>query len=164
MMSRMKPVLFALLAITASAAQNRPLATQVDSVFPDAQALYLDLHQHPELSSHETRTAAELAGRLRTLGYEVTEHVGGTGVVGVLKNGAGPTVMLRTELDALPVEEKTGLAFASTIKTVDLNGNPQPAMHACGHDIHMAGWTGAAALLARHKNIWRGTVVMIRQP
>src|SRR5258708_8658911 len=111
MMSRMKPVLFDLLAMTAWAAQNRSLATQVDSVFPDAQALYLDLHQHPELSSHETRTAAELAGRLRALGYEVTEHIGGAGIVAIMKNGAGPTIMLRTELDALPVEEKTGLAY-----------------------------------------------------
>lgn len=87
-------------------AQSAPLDKQVSSVLPDAQTLYTDLHEHPELSSHETRTAAELAGKLRTLGYEVTEHVGGTGIVAILKNGPGPTVMLRTELDGLPVEEK----------------------------------------------------------
>src|SRR5882757_7404583 len=107
-------LVFALVAVHALA-QNSPLDKQVSSVLPDAQTLYLDLHQHPELSSHETRTAAELANRLRTLGYEVTEHVGGTGVVAILKNGSGPTVMLRTELDALPVEEKTGLPYASTV-------------------------------------------------
>jgi hippurate hydrolase len=94
---------------------NPPASTkesgQLEAVFPDAYALYLDLHQHPELSSHETRTAALLAERLRKLGYEVTEHVGGTGVVGIMKNGPGPTVMLRTELDALPVEEKDGSAL-----------------------------------------------------
>src|ERR1041384_8457484 len=101
-------LLLSLPCILASA-QNSSLDKQVSSALPEAQNLYLDLHQHPELSSHETRTAAELANRLRTLGYEVTEHVGGTGVVAILKNGAGPTVMLRTELDGLPVEEKTGL-------------------------------------------------------
>ena len=101
---------FLFVMLTASAwAQTPPLTTEVETVYPDARALYLDLHQNPELSSHETQTAAKLAGRLRDLGYTVTEHVGGTGVVAILKNGAGPTVMLRTELDGLPVEEKTGL-------------------------------------------------------
>ena len=164
MMSRMKPVLFALLAITASAAQNRPLATQVDSVFPDAQALYLDLHQHPELSSHETRTAAELAGRLRALGYEVTEHIGGAGIVAIMKNGAGPAVMLRTELDALPVEEKTGLAYASKVRAKDDNGRDVPVMHACGHDVHMASLFGTAEIMARTKDTWHGTLVLVGQP
>src|SRR5229473_8097238 len=164
MMARMKQVLFALLAITASAAQSSPLSTQVESVFPDAQALYLDLHQHPELSSHETRTAAELANRLRTLGYEVTEHVGGTGVVAILKNGAGPTVMLRTELDALPVEEKTGLAYASNARTKDDAGHDVSVMHACGHDLHMAAILGTAAVMARSKDTWHGTLMLIGQP
>src|ERR1044071_9010626 len=100
-------------------AQNTPLDKQVNSVLPDAQTLYIDLHEHPELSSHETRTAAELATRLHTLGYEVTEHIGGTGVVAILKNGPGPTVMLRTELDGLPVEEKTGLPYAIMARTKD---------------------------------------------
>lgn len=145
-------------------AQNTPLEKQVDSIFPDARTLYLDLHEHPELSSHETRTAAELANRLRTLGYEVTEHVGGTGVVGVLKNGPGPTVMLRTELDALPVEEKTGLPYASKIHTKDDNGRDVPVMHACGHDVHMASWWGTAAIMAHDKSSWHGTLVLIGQP
>ncbi|HEY2236698.1 MAG TPA: amidohydrolase, partial [Candidatus Angelobacter sp.] len=114
-----------------ASAQNSPLDQQVSSVLPEAQTLYLDLHQHPELSSHETRTASELANRLRTLGYEVTEHVGGTGVVAILKNGPGPTVMLRTELDALPVEEKTGLPYASKVRTKDDSGRDVGVMHAC---------------------------------
>src|SRR5580700_10259749 len=94
-----------------------PSSQEVDAVYSDAHALYLDIHENPELSSHEVQTAAKLAARLRGFGYDVTEHVGGTGIVAILKNGAGPTVMLRTELDALPVEEKTGLAYASKVRT-----------------------------------------------
>jgi amidohydrolase len=156
-------VALSLLSAGASA-QNTPLDKQVNSVFPDAQALYVDLHQHPELSSHETRTAAELATRLRALGYEVTEHVGGNGVVGILKNGPGPTVMLRTELDALPVEEKTGLPYASKARTKDDNGRDVPVMHACGHDLHMASWWGTAAIMAHNKDAWHGTLMLIGQP
>ncbi|HEY1527125.1 MAG TPA: amidohydrolase [Candidatus Angelobacter sp.] len=152
-----------LLGVNASA-QNTPLEKQVSSVLPDAQTLYVDLHQHPELSSHETRTAAELATRLRTLGYEVTEHVGGTGVVAILKNGPGPTVMLRTELDALPVEEKTGLPYASKVRAKDDNGRDVPVMHACGHDVHMAALWGTAAIMARNKESWHGTLMLIGQP
>lgn len=145
-------------------AQNTPLDKQVNSVLPDAQTLYIDLHEHPELSSHETRTAAELATRLRTLGYEVTEHIGGTGVVAILKNGPGPTVMLRTELDGLPVEEKTGLPYASKARTKDDNGRDVAVMHACGHDVHMASLWGTAAIMARDKNSWHGTLMLIGQP
>jgi amidohydrolase len=136
----------------------------LDQIYPKLDALYLDLHQTPELSSHEEKTAAKMAAELRGFGYEVTTGVGGTGVVGVLKNGKGPTVLIRTELDALPVEEKTGLPFASKVTALDPAGKTVPVMHACGHDAHMAGWTGAAALLARSKDKWRGTVVMIAQP
>ncbi|HKV93502.1 MAG TPA: amidohydrolase [Candidatus Angelobacter sp.] len=157
-------LLLAAAFLLGASAQNTPLEKQVNSVSPDAQALYLDLHEHPELSSHETRTAAELANRLRTLGYEVTEHVGGTGVVGVLKNGPGPTVMLRTELDALPVEEKTGLPYASKVHTKDDSGRDVPVMHACGHDVHMASWWGTAAIMAHDKSSWHGTLVLIGQP
>jgi amidohydrolase len=145
-------------------AQNSPLDKQVSSVLADAQTFYLDLHQHPELSSHETRTAAELANRLRTLGYDVTEHVGGTGVVAILKNGAGPTVMLRTELDALPVEEKTGLAYASKVRTKDDSGRDVGVMHACGHDVHMAALFGTASIMAHNKDSWHGTLMLIGQP
>src|ERR1700733_14794363 len=101
------------LLLTALTFAQAPSPKEVESVYPDAHALYLDVHEHPELSAHETQTAAKVAARLRSAGYEVTEHVGGTGVVAVLKNGTGPTIMLRTELDALPVEEKTGLPYAS---------------------------------------------------
>jgi metal-dependent amidase/aminoacylase/carboxypeptidase family protein len=135
----MKPVRLLLLAsLVASAYAQAPSSKEVESAYPDAHALYLDLHQNPELSSHETHTAAKLAGRLRGLGYEVTEHVGGTGIVAILKNGVGPTVMLRTELDALPVEEKTGLSYASKVHAKDDAGHDVAVMHACGHDLHMA--------------------------
>jgi len=151
-------------ASTARAEAPDPALAGLDEIYPKLDTLYLDLHKNPELSMKEDKTAARLATELKALGYEVTSGVGGTGVVGVLKNGAGPTVLLRTEIDALPIEEKTGLPYASVAKVLDLNGKTQPAMHACGHDVHMAGWTGAAALLARHKDLWHGTVVMVGQP
>lgn len=144
-------------------AQNPP-PKDVESAYPDAHALYLDLHRNPELSSHETQTATKLAAKLRSLGYEVTEHVGGTGIVAILKNGAGPTVMLRTELDALPVEEKTGLPYASQVHTKDDGGHDVPVMHACGHDLHMAALFGTAAIMARRKDTWHGTLLLIGQP
>lgn len=133
-------------------------------MYPDARALYLDLHQHPELSAHETETASKLASSLRSAGYEVTEHVGGTGIVALLKNGAGPTIMLRTELDALPVEEKTGLPYASKVHTKDDAGRDVPVMHACGHDLHMASLLGTAEIMAKSKNTWHGTLMLIGQP
>lgn len=145
-------------------AQSSPLTTEVGTVYPEAHALYLDLHQNPELSSHETQTAEKLAGRLRNLGYTVTEHVGGTGVVALLKNGAGPTVMLRAELDGLPVEEKTGLAYASKVRTKDDSGRDVPVMHACGHDLHMASLFATAAIMAHSKSSWHGTLILIGQP
>jgi amidohydrolase len=136
----------------------------LDTLYPKLDALYLDLHQSPELSMHEEKTAAKMAAQLKSFGYTVTTGVGGTGVVGILTNGKGPTVLIRTELDALPVEEKTGLPYASKVTTLDPAGKTVPVMHACGHDVHMSGWTGAAALLAQHKNLWRGTVMMVGQP
>ncbi len=137
---------------------------EVETVYPEALALYQDLHQSPELSSHENQTAAKLASRLRNLGYEVTEQVGGTGIVALLKNGAGPTVMLRTELDALPVEEKTGLPYASKVRTKDNSGRDVPVMHACGHDLHMATLVATATILAHSKETWHGTIMLIGQP
>jgi metal-dependent amidase/aminoacylase/carboxypeptidase family protein len=117
---------------------DRTSAAQVDAIYPDIETLYIDLHRNPELAFHEQRTAATLAARLKALGYEVTTGVGGTGIVAILKNGAGPVVMLRTELDALPIEEKTGLPFASTAKTKNDAGEIVPVAHMCGHDLHMA--------------------------
>ena len=158
----------ATLAAGSAAAQegtkNGALEKEVAAVYPQARALYEDLHAHPELSTHETRTAAEMAEKLRALGYEVTEHVGGTGVVAILRNGAGPTVMLRTELDALPVEEKTGLPYASKVRTKDDAGAEVPVMHACGHDVHMASLWGTAAILAQTRDTWNGTLMLIAQP
>jgi hippurate hydrolase len=156
---------FLLLAPFAAVAfAQTPTSKEVEAVYPDARALYVDLHQNPELSSHETQTAAKLAERLRSAGYEVTEHVGGTGVVAILKNGAGPTIMLRTELDALPVEEKTGLAYASKVHAKDDAGHDVPVMHACGHDLHMASLLGAAEIMAHSKTTWHGTLMLIGQP
>jgi amidohydrolase len=141
-----------------------PASKEVETVYPDAHALYLDLHEHPELSTHETQTAEKLAAHLRSAGYDVTEHVGGTGVVAILKNGSGPTIMLRTELDALPVEEKTGLPYASKVHAKDDAGRDVPVMHACGHDLHMAAILGTAEIMAHSKNTWHGTLMLIGQP
>jgi amidohydrolase len=151
-------------SLSAVTCAQTPSSHEVDAVYADAHALYLDIHENPELSSHEVQTAAKLAGRLRGLGYEVTEHVGGTGIVAILKNGVGPTVMLRTELDALPVEEKTGLAYASKVHVKDDVGREVPVMHACGHDLHMASIVGTAAIMAHSKNMWHGTLMLIGQP
>ena len=156
--------LLLVVAITASAHAQAPESKEVNAVYPNAYALYLDLHQNPELSSHEMQTAAKLANQLRSLGYEVTEHVGGTGIVAILKNGAGPVVMLRTELDALPVEEKTGLTYASHIRSKDDSGHDVPVMHACGHDLHMAAIIGTATIMAHSKEGWHGTLMLIGQP
>ena len=156
--------LFFLAALVTSAlAQNSTPSGEVDATYSDSHALYLDLHQHPELSSHEIQTAAKIADRLRRLGYEVTEHVG-TGVVAILKNGLGPTAMLRAELDALPVEENTGLSYASKARTKDDAGHDVSVMRACGHDVHMASLVGTAAIMAQTKNTWHGTLMLIGQP
>jgi amidohydrolase len=151
-------------SLTAVVSAQTPASKEVEAVYPDAHALYLELHQNPELSAHEVQTAAKLAARLRALGYDVTEHVGGTGIVAILRNGAGPTVMLRTELDALPVEEKTGLAYASKVHAKDDAGHEVPVMHACGHDLHMAAILGTAAIMVHSKDSWHGTLMLIGQP
>ncbi|RKG57587.1 amidohydrolase [Corallococcus sp. AB011P] len=136
----------------------------LDALYPELDALYRDLHQTPELSLQEEKTAAKLAERLRKLGFEVTPKVGGHGVVALLRNGKGPTVMLRTDLDGLPVEEKTGLPYASKTKAKDGAGTEVAVMHACGHDVHMTSWIGTATLLARTKDRWRGTLMLVGQP
>ena len=147
-----------------ASAQTTANQQEIDTVFPLARTLYLDLHRNPELSSHETETAAKLASRLRENGYDVTEHVGGTGIVALLKNGSGPTVMLRTELDALPVEEKTGLPYASTVRAKDDSGREVSVAHVCGHDLHMSALFGTAAIMAHTKSSWHGTLMLIGQP
>ena len=125
---------------------------------------YRDLHAHPELSHEEHRTAASVAQWLTDAGYETHAGVGGTGVVGVLRNGDGPTVLLRADMDALPVREQTGLPYASEATANDGSGNQVPVMHACGHDVHVTCLLGAAALLARAKDRWTGTVIALFQP
>lgn len=126
--------------------------------------LYRDLHTQPELSFYEYKTAATMAAKLKALGFEVKEGVGGTGVVGVLRNGPGPAIMVRTDIDALPIVEETGLAYASQITTKDEQGNEVGVMHACGHDIHMTVWTASAQIMAQTKDQWQGTLIFIAQP
>ncbi len=143
-------------ALSCRAAPVGPQPSEIDRLYPGIEALYMDIHTRPELAFEEKSTAAKLAARIQEArGYEVTTGVGGTGIVGLLKNGDGPVVMLRTELDALPVTEQTGLPFASKIAGV---------MHACGHDLHMAAWAGTAQWMAEHRNQWHGTLMLIGQP
>ena len=130
----------------------------------DLANLYRDLHRNPELSMQETRTAAIAAERIRACGYQVAERVGKTGVVGILENGPGPTVMLRADMDALPVREQTGLAYASRQTGVDPDGIEVPVMHACGHDLHVTCLTGAASLMAKSRDRWSGRLMLVFQP
>ena len=138
--------------------------TNLDRLIPDLETLYKDVHAHPELSMQESRTAGLAADRLRAAGYEVTTGVGKTGVVGLLRNGDGPTVMLRADMDALPIEEATGLPYASKIKTKDRQGNTVPVGHMCGHDMHVTWLIGATTLLARAREAWHGTLMAVFQP
>lgn len=153
-----------LLALGAVPAQADELRDAVVADLPKLVELYRDLHANPELSFQEVQTAKKLAARARAMGFEVTEGVGKTGVVAVMKNGEGPTVMLRADMDGLPVIEQTGLPFASKVRAVAQNGTETGVMHACGHDTHMAAWIGAAQLLSQRKAQWSGTLVMILQP
>ncbi|WP_405651440.1 amidohydrolase [Streptomyces sp. NBC_01386] len=140
------------------------LWTGLDQLTENLEVLYRDLHQHPELPLQEHRTAERVAQTLGMLGYDVTEHVGGTGVVGILRSGEGPVVMLRSELDALPVQEKTGLPYASTARAIGPDGRDTAVMHACGHDMHITCLIGAATLLAQATDAWSGTVMLVFQP
>ncbi|TAN03349.1 MAG: amidohydrolase [Rhodanobacteraceae bacterium] len=133
-------------------------------LLPDLEKLYKDIHSHPELSMQETRTAGIAADRLRAAGFEVTTGVGKTGVVGLLRNGDGPTVMLRADMDALPVAEATGAAYASKVTATDPDGKAVPVMHACGHDMHVTWLAGATALLAQTRDSWKGTLMAVFQP
>jgi hippurate hydrolase len=135
----------------------------VEADYPRLDVLYRDIHEHPEIAFQEVKTAAKLAEQMRALGFEVTEKVGKTGLVAIYKNGDGPTIMVRTELDALPMEEKTGLAYASHDKTL-WNGRETFVAHSCGHDIHMASWVGTAKTLVGLKDKWKGTLMFIAQP
>jgi amidohydrolase len=139
------------------------IETSFEADYPKLDALYKDLHAQPELAFQEVKTAARLAAEMRALGFEVTEKVGKTGLVAIYTNGDGPTIMVRTELDALPMEEKTGLDYASRVRT-NWNGRETFVAHSCGHDIHMANWVGTAKTLLGLKDQWRGTLMFIAQP
>src|SRR4051812_27680714 len=146
------------------ASAARLVLAGLDAIMAVLEDLYRDVHEHPELSMQEERTAAKAAERLQAAGYAVTTGVGGTGVVGVLANGDGPTVMLRADMDALPVKEATGLPYASNATAIDPAGNEVPVMHACGHDMHVAWLAGSTALLAGARDAWQGTVLAVFQP
>ena len=164
------------LAVFSQAAEPRPrrdgtvaerttqVKEQVAANYEYLLDLYKHIHSHPELSLQEIQTSVRLAKELTELGFEVTQKVGGTGVVGVLRNGKGPTILVRTDMDALPVLERTELPYASKARGRDKNGVDVPIMHACGHDMHMACWTGTARVLAGMKDRWQGTLVFIAQP
>ncbi len=171
---RVKNLFAALPAVVAlsSSLVGASLEDKVARQLPSLVDVYKHLHAHPELSYHEAETAAYLAGELRQLGFDVTEKVGdyqiegrvSYGLVAVMRNGAGPTVMLRTDLDGLPVEEKTGKPYASRATGPGDNGDSVPVMHACGHDLHMTSFLGTARLLTEARDQWTGTLVMIGQP
>src|SRR5579864_2985279 len=147
-----------------NAQQAHSILANLGTLLPDLESVYKDIHSHPELSMQENRTAGIAADRLRAAGYEVTARVGQTGVVGLLRNGDGPTVMLRADMDALPVQEATGLPYASKLTVTDSIGETVPVMHACGHDMHVTWLIGVATLLAQNRNVWRGTLMPVFQP
>lgn len=143
---------------------SKPLPGNIQALLPKLEQLYTDIHAHPELSMQETRTAGLAAEHLRAAGYEVTTGIGKTGVVGLLRNGDGPTVMLRADMDALPVAEATGVSYASKVTATDSEGNTVPVTHACGHDMHVAWLIGAATLMAQTRDSWAGTLMAVFQP
>jgi amidohydrolase len=161
----MKLLLLATAAmILTSPATAATLSESIRADMPQLMSLYRDIHTNPELSMQEVRTPAKLAPEMRKLGFDVTEHIGKTGVVAVMKNGSGPVLLIRADMDALPVKEQTGLPFASKVMGKLPDGTETPVMHACGHDTHVATWLGTARRMAAMKNQWSGTLVMILQP
>lgn len=159
------------LTLTPGALAQSPLKQTINAEFPALDDTYKDLHSHPELSHHEARTAGILAAALRKDGYTVTEHVGkypdgseAFGIVGILKNGPGPTLMIRADMDALPIVEETGLPYASKVMTKTASGQETGVMHACGHDVHVSVMIGTAHALATSKSQWHGTLMLVGQP
>jgi len=153
------------LTATAVAETNQSsLDKAVDLAMPKLESLYLQLHQAPELSLHEKETGKLIAAQLRTMGFKITENIGGYGVVGLFRNGNGPTVMIRTDTDGLPIIEQTGKNYASTATTLDQHNNTVGLMHGCGHDIHMSSFIGTAQQLMANKSKWQGTLMMVAQP
>lgn len=165
----MKVLLFSLILFTSfilfpifGFAQN--VDKFIDNIYPELDQLYKHLHQNPELSLQEKETSARIAAELKSMGYQVTENVGGYGVVGVLENGMGPVLLIRSDMDALPMEEKTGLPYASTKKGISNDGKETYIAHSCGHDIHMSVFVGTAKMMVEYKNAWSGTLLMVGQP
>ncbi|MBB1471128.1 MULTISPECIES: M20 metallopeptidase family protein [Pseudoalteromonas] len=156
--------LYAALILLSPLASSTTLELKLDKTMPAIEKFYLDLHQSPELSYHEQETGEKLATKLRALGYEVTDNVGGFGVVGLYKNGDGPTIMIRTDTDGLPIIEQTGKSYASTVTVINDEGANVGVMHGCGHDIHMSSFIGTAQQLMLHKDSWQGTLMMVAQP
>ena len=140
------------------------MADSVQKILPYAEEVYKDLHQHPELSLQENRTSKIVASHLKDAGFEVTEHVGVTGVVGLMKNGAGPTIMLRSDMDALPMKEESGVPYASKCTAVNAKGETVPVAHTCGHDLHITWLLSAATILSKHRDLWQGTLLVVFQP
>ena len=150
--------------MASTTATGATLSDSIKADMPQLMTLYRDLHAHPELSMQEVRTPALLAPQMRKLGFDVTEHVGKTGLVAVMKNGPGPVLLIRADMDALPVKEQTGLPFASKVRGQTLDGVDSDVMHACGHDTHITTWLATGRRLAAMKDQWSGTLVMILQP
>ena len=154
----------ALSLLLTSTASAQSLDDQITADYPYLDGLFKDLHQNPELSMQEFKTSDRMAAEMTALGFEVTREVGNTGVVGVLRNGDGPTLMIRADMDGLPVEEKTGFSYASEVRQVNLEGMDMPVMHACGHDVHMAVLIGTARRMVDLKDQWQGTLMLVAQP
>ena len=154
----------AALLLLSPLAQATTLDLNLQKTMPEIEKLYLDLHQSPELSYHEKETGQKLAKQLKQLGFTVTDNVGGYGVVGIYKNGDGPTVMIRTDTDGLPIVEQTGKPYASKVTVTNDAGATVGVMHGCGHDIHMSSFIGTAQQLMTHKDQWQGTLMMVAQP
>ena len=153
-----------LILIFSFISKNNKFENYIEDEIPYLKDLYIDIHQNPEISLMEKETSIKLANELRKVGFEVEENFGGYGIVGILKNGDGPNILYRTDMDALPMEEKTGLPYASKIITKNTDGNDVGTMHSCGHDMHMTVWTGTARALVERKDEWNGTLIMIGQP
>lgn len=156
--------LSAILLLASPLVQANGLDLNLSKAMPAIEKFYLDLHQSPELSYHEQKTGKKIADRLTQLGFKVTSNVGGFGVVGIYKNGEGPTVMIRTDTDGLPIIEQTGKSYASKVKVIGEHGAKVGVMHGCGHDIHMSSFIGTAEQLIAHKKQWQGTLMMVAQP
>ena len=159
-----KLFLILLIISLSSFEERKSIEESIKKDIPYLKSLYLDIHQNPEISLMEKETSKKLANELEKIGFEVTRNFGGYGVVGIFKNGNGPTILYRTDMDALPMKEKTGLSYASQIITKNFDGNDVGTMHSCGHDMHMTVWTGTARALVERKNEWKGTIIMIGQP